>query len=280
MNDRKTWLITGCSSGLGKCLATEALQQGRNVILTARNPDSLKELADLFPERSVVARLDVTEQETIDSAIAKGLERFGQIDVLVNNAGYALRGAAEECGLDEVEREFDVNFYGPVRTIQAILPHMRNARNGMIVNYSSIAALCPRGGSAYYSAVKRALEGFSDTLRLEVEPLGVKVMVVEPGSFHTDFFYRSIEICERNIEDYAATAHDRKVRLKDPENYGTGFGDPRKAAKVVIRAVDEKNPPNYLLLGSNAVQRAESALKKRLKEVDAWKHMSVGSDKD
>lgn len=280
MADRKTWIITGCSSGLGKCLAMEALKTGKNVVLSARNPETLFELAACFPGSAIVTRLDVTEQESIDSSIKAGLDAFGAIDVLVNNAGYALRGAAEECSLAEVEREFNVDFYGPVRTVQAILPHMRQRGNGVIVNYSSIAALCPRAGSPFYSAAKSALEAFSDTLRLEVEPLGIKVIVVEPGSFKTDFFYRSIDICKKNIADYAPTAHSRKVRLTDPEAHGKGFGDPEKAARVVIKAVDEKEPPNHLLLGWYAVERAEKILRQRLQEIDAWRSLSLQSDKD
>lgn len=280
MADGKTWLITGTSSGLGKWLATEALRQGHRVILTARKTADIEELAAQYPGTALAARLDVTEAASIEGAIRAGLEKFGRIDVLVNNAGYALRGAAEECSLDEVMKEFDVDFFGPVRCIQAILPHMRKARRGLVINYSSIAAISYTAGSPYYSAAKSALEAFSDSMRLEVEPLGIQVMVVAPGPFHTNFHDRSIRISPTNIDDYAQTAHKRKLRLANPESAGTGFGDPQKAALAVLEAAGEARPPEHLILGSHAWQRAETALKKRLKELADWKSLSLQSDKD
>lgn len=280
MADGKTWLITGTSSGLGKWLATEALGQGNKVILTARNRADIEELAGRYPETALAARLDVTEEASIARAVQAGLEKFGRIDVLVNNAGYALRGAAEECSLEEVTQEFDVDFFGPVRCIQAVLPHMRKARSGLIINYSSIAALSYTAGSPFYSAAKSALEAFSDSMRLEVGPLGIKIMVVEPGPFHTNFHDRSISISPNNISDYAQTAHKRKLRLANPESAGTGFGDPQKAALVVLNAAREENPPEHLVLGAHAWQRAERALKKRLQELEDWKALSVQSDKE
>lgn len=280
MTNRKTWLITGTSSGLGKWLATEALRQGNRVVLTARNPADVEELASRHPETALAARLDVTDEGSIGNAVRAGIEKFGGIDVLVNNAGYALRGAAEECSLAEVMREFDVDFFGPVRCIQAVLPHMRKAGSGLIINYSSIAALSYTAGSPFYSAAKSALEAFSDSMRLEVEPLGIQVMVVEPGPFHTNFHDRSISICPTNIADYAPTAHKRKLRLANPESAGTGFGDPQKAALVVLKAAAEATPPPHLVLGSHAWQRAETSLKKRLEELADWKSLSVQSDKE
>ncbi|MDE7240989.1 SDR family NAD(P)-dependent oxidoreductase [Desulfovibrio sp.] len=280
MTDRKTWLITGTSSGLGKWLATEALRQGNRVVLTARNTADVEELASRHPETALAARLDVTDGGSIGSAVSAALEKFGAIDVLVNNAGYALRGAAEECSLAEVMREFDVDFFGPVRCVQAVLPHMRKAGSGLIINYSSIAALSYTAGSPFYSAAKSALEAFSDSMRLEVEPLGIKVMVVEPGPFHTNFHDRSISISPNSIADYAPTAHKRKLRLANPESAGTGFGDPQKAALVVLKAAAEATPPRHLVLGSHAWQRAETALKKRLEELADWKSLSVQSDKE
>ena len=209
MENRKTWLITGTSSGLGRWLAVEALKQGKNVILSARNTSDIEDLLSTYPDSAIGMRLDVTEEESIVEAIEAGIKRFGHIDVLVNNAGYALRGAAEECSIAEVKREFEVDFFGPVRCIKTILPYMRKARNGLVINYSSIAAISFTAGSPFYSAVKSALEAFSDSMRLEVEPLGIKVMVGEPGPFHTNFHDRSIDICSKNIDAYAQTAHKR-----------------------------------------------------------------------
>lgn len=236
MAEKETWLITGCSSGLGKSLALEALEQGNNVMVTARNLEKLAEFAERFPETALLALLDVTDEASVEAAIRKGIEKFGKIDVLVNNAGYCLRGAVEECSEAEIRRQFDVNFFGAVRTIQKVLPHMRKARKGAIVNFSSIAALSTSPGSAFYGASKCALEGLSDGLRKEVNPLGIKVLVIELGPFKTDFFYRSIDVNENNIADYAETAGKRKVKLKNLEDSGIGgWGDRKKAAKAIIK---------------------------------------------
>lgn len=264
---------------MGKWLATEALKQGKNVVITARNPDSLRELEREFPKTALAERLDVTEQGSIDLAIKAGLKKFGSIDVLVNNAGYALRGAIEECSIEEAEREFDVNFFGPVRTIQAVLPYMRKEKNGIIVNYTSIAAITAREAGGFYSAAKSALEAFSNCLREEVKSFNIKVMVVAPGPFHTNF-HSSVELCKLDIPEYAPIVRERKVRLQEPEKHGTGFGNPQKAALVVIKAIEEPNPPENLFLGSNAAARAEEALKKRLAEIARWKSLSVQSDKN
>lgn len=275
----QTWLITGCSSGLGKSLALEALEQGKNVVVTARNPDTLQEFTSRFPETALVCRLDVTDIHSVDEAIGLGLERFGRIDVLVNNAGYCLRGAVEECTEEEIKRQFDTNFYGTVRTIQKILPHMRQAGQGAIVNFSSIAALDTSAGSAFYGASKCAVEGMSSGLLKEVGPLGIKVIVIEPGPFKTDFFYRSIDINGRNIPDYAETAGKRKVKLENPEDSGMGgWGDKQKAAKAIIEAVQMKESPFRLLLGSLAVKMGEEFVASRKAEIEKFKALSESTD--
>lgn len=279
MANRQTWLITGCSSGLGKSLATKALEHGAQVVVTARDPGKLEEFASRFPETALVTRLDVTEEDSIRSAVTKAMAHFGKLDVLVNNAGYCLRGAVEEYAEEEIKREFDVNFFGAVRTIQAALPHMRKARKGVIVNFSSIAALNTSAGSAFYGAAKCALEGLSDGLSKEVGPLGIKVIVIEPGPFKTDFFYRSIDVNSNNIPDYAETAGKRKQRLKNPEDSGiVGWGDNDRAAEVIIEAVENPAPPFRLLLGSVAVKMGEEYAAARAKEVETWKHLSIRTD--
>lgn len=281
MAERETWLITGCSSGLGKSLATEVLEQGKNVVVTARNPESIAEFAGRFPQTALVARLDVTDDASVEAAIQKGLEKFGRIDVLVNNAGYCLRGAVEECGEAEIRRQFDTNFFGTVRTIQKILPYMRKARKGAIVNFSSIAALTTSPGSAFYGASKCAVEGMSDGLRKEVSPLGIKVLVIEPGPFKTDFFYRSIDVNENNIPNYEETAGKRKVRLKNPEDSGvSGWGDNKKAARAIIEAVEMPDGPFHLLLGSVAVKIGEECAEARRNEVERFKKLSESTDAD
>lgn len=278
-NTRETWLITGCSSGFGRSLAATALEQDKQVIVTARAPETLQELAERFPETALVTRLDVTDDASVADAVELGIQQFGAIDVLVNNAGYCLRGAVEECGEAEIRRQFDTNFFGTVRTIRHALPHMRKARKGAIVNFSSIAALSTSEGSAFYGASKCAVEGLSDGLRKEVVPLGIKVMVVEPGPFRTDFFYRSIEVNANDIEDYRQTAGRRKVRLRNPENSGIkGWGDLRKAAEVIIEAVEMPDGPFRLLLGSTAVEIGERAVEDRGREIRRWASLSARTD--
>lgn len=274
-----TWLITGCSSGLGKNLATVALEQGKQVVVTARGVEKLAGFAGAWPQTALILPLDVNDAASVREAADAAIDHFGKIDVLVNNAGYCLRGAVEECTMDEIQKEFDTNFFGTVRTIQAVLPHMRKARHGMIINFSSIAALSTSEGSAFYGAAKCAVEGMSDGLRKEVAPLGIKVMVVEPGPFKTDFFYRSIDVNKNDIADYADTAGKRKVRLKNLEESGlTGWGDVRKAAKVIIRAAESPEPPFRLLLGSLAVRMGEKFAADRAAEVETWKWLSVQTD--
>lgn len=279
MGGRETWVITGCSSGLGKALATEALAQGKHVVVTARNPEKVAEIVKNYPDTALAAQLGVTDEASVKAAINAAIEHFGKIDVLVNNAGYCLRGAVEECTPDEIYREFDTNFFGAVRTIQAVLPHMRKAKKGVIINLSSIAALDTSAGSAFYGAAKCAVEGMSDALRKEVEPLGIKVIVIEPGPFKTDFFYRSIEVNPNNIADYAATAGKRKVKLQELDKAGvSGWGDTTKAAQVILKAVEAPDPPFRLLLGSLAVKMGETFARERANEVARWKELSIQTD--
>lgn len=276
---QKIWLITGCSSGFGRRLAETALEQGKQVIATARTPETLEDLVRRFPKTAIAVHLDVTDDASVAAAVKKGLQCFGAIDVLVNNAGYCLRGAVEECSEREILRQFDTNFFGTVRTIQHVLPFMRKARKGAIVNFSSIAALNTSEGSAFYGASKCAVEGLSDGLRKEVAPLGIKVMVVEPGPFKTDFFYRSIDINTTTIDDYRQTAGKRKVRLQNPEDSGiTGWGDLRKAAGVIIKAVEMPEGPFRLLLGSTAVKIGEQFVEARERELRRWASLSVQTD--
>lgn len=274
-----TWLITGCSSGLGRSLALEVLAQGHDVIVTARKPETLAEFEQAYPHNALIAQLDVTSDYSVENAIKSGLAKFGNIDVLVNNAGYCLRGAVEECTLEEIRRQFDTNFYGTVRTIQKILPSMRKAGKGAIVNFSSIVALDTSAGSAFYGASKCAVEGMSSGLAKEVNPLGIKVIVIEPGPFKTDFFNRSIDINANNIAAYADTAGKRKVRLAQPEDSGIGgWGDNTLAAKAIIKAVEMHDSPFRLLLGSLAVKMGESFVKTRSEEIERFKKLSESTD--
>lgn len=274
-----TWLITGCSSGLGKSLAEAVLEYGDQVIVTARRTETIQIFKQKYPQKALTLQLDVRKEEDVQAVVVKGIEHFGTIDVLVNNAGYCLRGAVEECSFEEIRKQFETNFFGTVRMIQHVLPHMRKQKKGSIVNFSSIAALSTSEGSAFYGASKCAVEGLSDGLRKEVNPLGIKVIVVEPGPFKTDFFYRSIAINEHYIEDYQHTSGKRKVKIKNlDDSVMQGWGDNTKAAKVIIKAVKSRESPFHLLLGSVAVRLAENIFASRTLEVAQWKELSIQTD--
>lgn len=272
----KTWLITGCSTGLGKSLAKAVLRKGDCVVVTARKTEALAEFEKDFPQTALVLPLDVTDETAIEDAVRRAKQRFGSIDVLVNNAGYGYRAAVEEGSVEDTKKLFDTNFWGPVALIKAVLPDMRKRRSGVIINVSSIAALQTAPGSGYYAASKCALEGLSGGLRAETEPLGIKVMVVEPGAFRTDFAGRSLTQSEKVIEDYEQTAGARRIG-KDT-SHGTQPGDPDKAAELLIQAALAENAPFRLLLGTDAVTFADHVMQSRTEEYAKWKNFSCKSD--
>lgn len=272
----KTWLITGCSAGLGKSLAKAVLKKGDRAVVTARKAETLSEFAEEFPETALVLALDVTDEKAVTDTVKKAKEKFGSIDVLVNNAGYGYRAAVEEGSVADTQKLFDTNFWGPVALIKAVLPDMREKRNGVIINVSSIAALQTAPGSGYYAASKCALEGLSGGLRAEVEPLGIKVIVVEPGAFRTDFAGRSLTQSEKVIKDYEQTADARRIG-KDT-SHGTQPGDPDKAAELIFMAAETKDAPFRLLLGTDAVTFAGHVMQGRIEEYAKWEKFSCQSD--
>lgn len=276
--NQKIWFITGCSSGLGAALARFVLQNGCKTVATARNPVACEELQTEFPDLALVERLDVTDLGSIEAAVKATIKRWGRIDVLVNNAGYCLRGAVEECSPQEIRKEFETNVFGPVQVIQGILPYMRAQHEGLIINISSIVAHDSPDGSAFYGASKSALEGISTGLAKEVGPLGIKVMLVEPGPFRTDFFNRSLDITQNEIADYAPLLEERKKRLDKQAMNSSHFSEPGKAAAVIFKAANEPAPPEFLLLGSNALTRADAALKHRLDQLEKWRSLSEQTD--
>ena len=272
-----TWFITGCSTGFGRALATAVLDRGDNAVITARNADALEELVAGHPRTALALPLDVTDHEQVAAAVAQAESRFGAIDVLVNNAGHGYRAAVEE-GEDTAVRElFETNFFGLVDVTKQVLPGMRSRRSGVIVNLSSIAGRTSPVGSGYYSASKFAVEGLSGSLRQELAPLGIHVIVVEPGQFRTDFSGRSLGQTESLIDDYASTAGTRRKNLAV---VGTERGDPAKLAQAIIEVVAAPEPPLRLLLGADAVARTRAELESQLAEVDAWEHLSVSTDFD
>lgn len=270
-----TWLITGCSTGLGRALARAVLAKGDNAVVTARDTATLQDLAAEFPTTALAVPLDVTDQSQVEAAVQQAVERFGGVDVLVNNAGYGYRAAIEEGADADVRTLFDTNVFGPVAMIKAVLPGMRTRRSGAIVNISSIGArICPPG-SGYYSATKAALEGISGSLQKELAPLGITVTAVEPGGFRTDFAGRSLTQSAEAIDDYAQTAGKR--RKENDTVHGTQQGDPDRAAQVIINAVEASETPGFLLLGEDAAKAFDAVAEAQRAEVDPWRELTVST---
>jgi NAD(P)-dependent dehydrogenase (short-subunit alcohol dehydrogenase family) len=273
-----TWLITGCSTGLGRAFAQAALDHGHSVVVTARDVAKVQDIADAHPDTALALALDVTDDAQVTAAVRDAEERFGGVDVLVNNAGYGYRAAVEEGDDEDVRRLFDTHVFGTVRTIKAVLPGMRARRSGTVVNLSSIGARMAPAGSGYYAAVKAAIEALTLSLRREAAHLGIRAMVVEPGGFRTDFAGRSLTQSAEAIPDYAETAGKR--RKEHDTVHGTQPGDPAKAAEVLIEAVEAEEPPYMLLLGNDASDQFRGALHELLDEVDRWERASRSTDFD
>ena len=270
------WLITGCSTGFGRELAREVLARGWNAAVTARDPTAVSDIVTSYDLKAIALPLDVTDPAQIRSAVCETQTRFGSIDVLVNNAGYGYRGAVEEADEADIRDLFETNFFGLVNVTRAVLPGMRERGRGAIVNISSTAGRVAQPGSGYYSASKFAVEGLSDALRKEVRPLGIHVMVVEPGGFRTDFAGRSLRQSIGTIEAYAATAGLR--RRENITTHGKQPGDPVRAAKAIIAALDAETPPFRLVLGKSALQRIRAELEGQRHEIDTWEETAIGAD--
>jgi len=275
-DDTPVWLITGCSAGFGRALAERVLAHGHRCVATARNVASVEPIVAPYPERGLAAALDVTEAAQRERAAAAAEARFGRIDVLVNNAGWGYNAAVEE-GEDEVVRAmFDVNFFALAAMIRRVLPGMRARGRGHIVNFSSIGGLVGNPGSGYYCATKFAVEGLSQALAKEVGPLGIRVTLVEPGPFRTDFQGRSMTLPKAINEAYAQTSGARREQLR--ESSGKQPGDPYRAADAIIAAVEAASPPLQLLLGQVALDRARENLESRRKSIDEWEAVTLSAD--
>jgi len=268
------WFITGCSTGFGHELAKQALAHGYRTVVTARDPATLAGFA--AEENSLVLELDVTKPEQIAAAIAAAQAQFGGIDVLVNNAGIGYFAAVEESDEAEVRKMFEINVFGLSRMIHAVLPGMRERRKGFIVNFSSIGGLRSFPAVGYYNATKFAVEGLSEALWQEVEPLGIKVMLVEPSGFRTDWAGRSANEVERPIADYVATAGAWRAQVRAVS--GKQAGDPVRAAQAIVKAVASESPPHHLLLGNAAFDGAMAKLDALRTEFAAWEAVARGAD--
>lgn len=272
----KTWFITGASRGFGALVAERALAQGDAVVATARNAAAITERFGEHPNLLAVA-LDVTDEQMAFAAVKAAIERFGKIDVLLNNAGFGLMGAVEEASTSEIEAVYRTNVFGLLNVTRAVLPHMRAARSGRILNISSIGGYRGAAGFGVYSSTKFAVEGLSEALHTELAPLGVHVTVIEPGYFRTDFLdASSLSVSPTMIEDYAATAG--KVR-----NVASGLnhaqpGDPSKLAKVLIEFAEVSNPPVRLPLGSDTFAAIEAKHASDAAILSEWRKVSVSTD--
>lgn len=272
----KLFFITGVSSGFGRALAQAALAAGHRVAGTVRASEQATAFAALDPARAHPQLLDVTDSAAIDEVVAHVERALGPIDVLVNNAGYGHEGILEESPLDEMRRQFDVNVFGAVAMIKAVLPGMRRRRRGHIVNITSMGGAITMPGIAYYCGSKFALEGISDTLSKELAPFNIAVTAVAPGSFRTDWAGRSMVRSPRAIGDYDASFEPvRRARI---EKSGKQPGDPARAAQAILRLVESERPPAHLLLGSDALALVRSALAERLAEIDAWEAVTRSTD--
>jgi NAD(P)-dependent dehydrogenase (short-subunit alcohol dehydrogenase family) len=273
---QKTFLITGISSGFGQAFARAALDAGHVVVGTARSQAACDAFGALAPGRSRAILLDVTDFDTIEPAVAEVERAFGHIDILVNNAGYGHEGVLEESPLSEMRRQFDVNVFGAVAMIKAVLPGMRQRRFGHIVNVTSMGGFVTMPGIAYYCGSKFALEGISEVLAKELAGFNIKVTALAPGSFRTDWAGRSMVRSGRSIADYDSLFDP--IRQAREDKSGRQAGDPAKAAQALLDIVDAAHPPVHLLLGSDALKLVRDKLDALSAEISNWQSLTLSTD--
>lgn len=276
MPSSKTLLITGVSSGFGRALAQEALAMGHKVVGTVRSAQAKRDFEALSESGALGRLLDVTDFDAIDGVVSEIETSVGPIDVLVNNAGYGHEGIMEESPLSEMRRQFDVNVFGAVAMMKAVLPFMRKRRRGQILNITSMGGYITMPGITYYCGSKFALEGISEALSKEVRPFGIAVTAVAPGSFRTDWAGRSMTRTPRSIPDYDEIFDP--VRKAREEKSGKQLGDPRKAARAMLAAIAADRPPVHLLLGSDALGLVRGKLSALEDEIRAWVNVTVSTD--
>jgi len=272
----RTWLITGSSRGLGRAFAETALRAGDAVVATARNPASLDDLAAGYPDRALPLALDVADRTAVFDVVRKAAGFTGRIDVLVNNAGYGLAGAVEEVSEREARRQFDVNFFGALWATQAVLPIMREQGAGHLFQISSIGGVAGFRNTGLYHASKWALEGLSETLAQEVEPFGIRVTIVEPGPFRTDWNGDSMARTTP-LPAYDDILAQRREAMSGAYA-GTQPGDPQRAAEALLAVLDSPAPPRRLLLGAMAADLAPQVYRDRLAEWARWDDLARGAD--
>jgi len=273
---KKVWLITGCSTGFGRALAQEVLAKGYHAAVAARNTDDVKDIIDAYPETAIAVRLDVTVAAEITAAVNTAIQHFGQIDVLVNNAGIGYFAAIEESEEEQVRRMFEINVFGLAKMTQAVLPFMRKQRSGHILNISSIGGLRSFPGIGFYNATKYAVDGFSEALSKETAPLGIKVTIIAPSGFRTDWAGRSAKDSTVKIDDYETTAGKNAGDIRGYS--GNQPGDPVRAARAMIAVTESPNPPLRLLLGAAALKGARAKLEELKTDFDTWEATTNGAD--
>lgn len=276
MPDSPVWLITGCSTGFGRELARLIIEQGGKVVATARSRERVADLVEGAEDRALALALDVTDDAQIREAVDAAEAKFGRIDVLVNNAGYGYQASCEEGEEEAIRAQFDANVFGLFAMTRAVLPGMRERRAGHVINISSVAGFIGFPGSGYYAATKHAVEGWSDSLRAEAGPLGVRVTCVEPGPFRTDWAGRSLQQTPSRIDDYADTV---KARMEGTSGIsGKQPGDPVRAAQAMIGLVAHPQPPRHLVLGAWGVDKVIENLEETLAEIREWRAVGEATD--
>ena len=275
-HDAPVWLITGCSTGFGRELARAVLDRGERVVVTARDPSTIQDLVAGRGDAAIALRLDVTQPDEIAAAVRTAEATFGRIDVLVNNAGIGYFGAIEESEEAEVRRMFEINVFGLAAMTRAVLPGMRARRNGHVVNVASIGGLRAFPAVGFYNATKFAVVGLSESLSLEVAPLGIHVTVVAPSGFRTDWAGRSANEAPNEIADYAETAGANRRNIRNAS--GRQAGDPARAAEAIIAAVRAPVPPLFLLLGKAALRGARAKIELMQRDFETWEAVTVGAD--
>lgn len=272
---KKVWFITGSSRGLGRSLTAAVLANGDYVAATARKPEQLNDLAEKYPDQIYPIQLDVTEYDEVYSSVIAAVAHFGRIDVLVNNAGFGITGAAEAFTDQQVRSQLETNLYAPIEVTRAVLPYMRKQGSGRILQISSVGGRVGGPGLTIYQAAKFGLGGFSEALAKEVSPLGIHVTCIEPGGFRTDWGTESMSFA-REIEGYEPTV-GRMSEFLSSGNY-VPMGDPDKAAKVMIDLVDHPKPPIHLILGSEAISIVKSSEVAKKAELEQWENISISTD--
>ena len=270
------WFISGCSTGLGREAARAVLDRGWRAVVTARDPSKVADLAEGRGDSALVQALDVDDAGSIAAAVEAARARFGRIDVLLNNAGYGYQSSVEEGEDAAIRAQFETNVFGLFALTRAVLPIMREQRSGHVLNVTSVGGLIGFASSGYYSATKHAVEGWSDSLKVEVAPLGIKVTCIEPGPFRTDWAGRSLKQNRSRIADYADTADKR---METTSGYsGAQAGDPARAAQAMIDVTQEADPPRHFVLGAVGLDGVVKKLRERLAEIEGRREASLATD--